>query len=1047
MTSSYNNSSSYSSSSYSSSTTTAPSSSSSSSSSSPNIYIPIRGSERYVSVSSDNLPSVKDVIEILRGEVAPLDIWLQIAIEYYKQNHIDDFKTLLGIALDPAAEEFYKDSKFERIAMLNAMASYYTQLGNVEKDKGKKEDYYQEATYRFTKADRIDPRQPLTFIGKAALLLAKGEVDRAALNFQQALSASSNTHNSNTSTTLPLFPAKLGYSCVLFNKGEINKAVESLQKLLIQNPVSASVRLGLGYCFYKLGKIEAAKKAFQRVLEIDLDNVDALVALATIHTNQGDIDTGMKLIVQAYELAPNNPIVLNQLANHFFYKGDYTKVHALAQAAMSNTDINQIKAEASYIIAKAYHATDKWNEALQNYHQATLKSPDFYLAQFGLGQVYLHNNDYEKAVGCFEAVLEKQPENYEALQILGSLYKVSSQSKNIEKIKNVLMKTTLLNPNDSSNWLELAQLLESSDVSSSLDAYEKGINLLKKDGIEISTEILNNMAVLNHRKGSFSNAEKLYLKVIEASGHKLEDFKAVNITTTYNLARLYESMNKFDQARQLYKGIIKEHPNYMDCYLRLGAIAKSEGNSYESGEWYKEALNIDPNSPETWSLYGALHLSNEQWNHAQKKFEQILEVVNKNDPYASIALANIYFNAKYQYPEKSEKYLSIAESFYSRILSRHNDNIYAANGLGMVAAAKNNLLLATEIFIQLRESAIDVSTISVNLAHVYMSRNLFDNAIKLYEGSLKKCNNTKDMEAIYGYLSKAYFLARRYQECKQILKKAIHFSPSNLALWYNLALAIESQSMAILEKPNKSLPEVASVNREVVYARHLLMNLVSQKTQKPNYDVKRCKTHLLSLTELAKKVGEELKSLEDLETENAKKRESAAVEAKKRADEREREEKEQEEAKKAKEEEHQRMAEEYRASWNAARADKEREEKDEDYGSAKKKKRGAEESSDEEYTVDKKEKKKAKKEKKKEKKEKRREKRDKKKKEKQQKEGKEGEEDDEEGEEKKSRDSSDQEENDQKDQEMDKQEEQKDTSKPSDTKDDDDDLFGSGDEL
>lgn len=80
-------------------------------------------------------------------------------------------------------------------------------------------------------------------------------------------------------------------------------------------------------------------------------------------------------------------------------------------------------------------------------------------------------------------------------------------------------------------------------------------------------------------------------------------------------------MCEFHEAEKLYKNILREHPNYVDCkhehtedmghkkggfsvwlisstlsptgYLRLGAMARDKGNFYEASDWFKEALQIN----------------------------------------------------------------------------------------------------------------------------------------------------------------------------------------------------------------------------------------------------------------------------------------------------------------------------------------------------------------------------------------------------------------------------------------------------------------------
>ena len=62
------------------------------------------------------------------------------------------------------------------------------------------------------------------------------------------------------------------------------------------------------------------------------------------------------------------------------------------------------------------------------------------------------------------------------------------------------------------------------------------------------------------------------------------------MSTTYNLGRLYEGMCEFERAESLYKGILKEHSSYVDCYLRLGCMARDREQIYEASDWFKEAL-------------------------------------------------------------------------------------------------------------------------------------------------------------------------------------------------------------------------------------------------------------------------------------------------------------------------------------------------------------------------------------------------------------------------------------------------------------------------
>lgn len=121
--------------------------------------------------------------------------------------------------------------------------------------------------------------------------------------------------------------------------------------------------------------------AFDRALQLDGQCVGALVGLAILELNNktpDSIKNGVQLLSKAYTIDSTNPMVLNHLANHFFYKKvniqrriqgnaiktgcsnyyysqDYQKVQHLALHAFHNTENESMRAESCYQLARAFH--------------------------------------------------------------------------------------------------------------------------------------------------------------------------------------------------------------------------------------------------------------------------------------------------------------------------------------------------------------------------------------------------------------------------------------------------------------------------------------------------------------------------------------------------------------------------------------------------------------------------------------------------------------------------------------------------------------------
>lgn len=189
------------------------------------------------------------------------------------------------------------------------------------------------------------------------------------------------------------------------------------------------------------------------------------------------------------------------------------------------------------------------------------------------------------------------------MKILGSLYASSNSQTKRDMAKTHLKKVTEQFPDDVEAWIELAQILEQHDLQASLNAYGTATSILSDKVKEyIPAEILNNVAALHYRLGNLLLANEKLLEALErANTQRTNDpqyYDSISVTMKYNLARLNEARCSFDVADKLYKDILKEHPNYIDCYLRLGCMARDKGLIFVASDFFKDALNINNDNPD-----------------------------------------------------------------------------------------------------------------------------------------------------------------------------------------------------------------------------------------------------------------------------------------------------------------------------------------------------------------------------------------------------------------------------------------------------------------
>lgn len=353
------------------------------------IEIPLRGGDEVIELDINSLPDGEEVVGILTQEVAPLSVWINIAIAYYKKKNYDDFEKVLEEAKQNVTSLTpYHEDDF--LQLLDMLANYCGKKASKESNKEKRAQLIARAATLFTSADRIAMYDQKHLLGRAFYFIYEGE------KWSHADSQLNFVLNQGN----PCVQAYLGKACIAFNKREYKNALAFYRKALrLQPNCSPSVRLGIGHCFARLGNMQKARLAFQRALDLDPDSVEALVGLAILDLNektQESIKQGVQRLSRAYNLDPTNPMVLNHLADHFFYKKEYDKVHQLAMHAFHNTENEAMRAESCYQMARALHVEGNYDKSFQYYYLATqFASPNFLLPFYGLGQMYLHRNDLE----------------------------------------------------------------------------------------------------------------------------------------------------------------------------------------------------------------------------------------------------------------------------------------------------------------------------------------------------------------------------------------------------------------------------------------------------------------------------------------------------------------------------------------------------------------------------------------------------------------------------------------------------------------------------
>jgi hypothetical protein len=91
---------------------------------------------------------------------------MPLKVFWRKEQILVRFLLSTDLIIKIALETIYPESKRERIAIINTLAAYYTNLALKQKEKPKRDEYFNQATMNYNKADRIEIREEMTWVGK-----------------------------------------------------------------------------------------------------------------------------------------------------------------------------------------------------------------------------------------------------------------------------------------------------------------------------------------------------------------------------------------------------------------------------------------------------------------------------------------------------------------------------------------------------------------------------------------------------------------------------------------------------------------------------------------------------------------------------------------------------------------------------------------------------------------------------------------------------------------------------------------------------------------
>lgn len=190
---------------------------------------------------------------------------------------------------------------------------------------------------------------------------------------------------------------------------------------------SPEIHNNLGRLHLRHGEPTEARREFEKALELDPDNADALLNLSNLHALQGRTAQAERLIQRALQVDPNSVAALAQLAELRRRRGELEGATALYRQALEIDRQPFVYLGLGDVLQRA----GRYEDALEAFRSVLELDPDSATAHYDLGVTYARMGRPEEAVDEYERALELQPGGLQAAKILNNLGALAQAEGNL----------------------------------------------------------------------------------------------------------------------------------------------------------------------------------------------------------------------------------------------------------------------------------------------------------------------------------------------------------------------------------------------------------------------------------------------------------------------------------------------------------------------------------------------------------------------------------------------------------------------------------------
>ena len=583
-----------------------------------------------------------------------------------------------------------------------AMGRLYEGLAELE---GTKNDYIPQAIGHFQEALKLDPGSSIILEELTDLYVQSGQLRNAVSQAEELLKQDPDNLDARRMLGRIYMRALGNAPDGRINEETLHSAIQQYQKITEKDPKDVESWVMLARLYRASNNSVEAEKAFDAALKTDPDNEEALTGLAMLYSDLGDTSRAIEKLKAATDKAPNEH-TLAALASAYEQSRDYKNAAAALRRAVEMSPDNPRLVEG---LAEDLLYSDQLDEALKLYQQIASEDSREARPQVRIAQIYRAKRDYAKAQEALAKAKALEPDDMEAqFEQINLLEAQGKSSQAIAALKTLLDQTAKksYSTGESSyraTLLErLGQLYRTNlQYAPAVDEFRQAIALepsgagryssgdyrdvpgrqgrgsaQREADAAVKKFPTERIVVVEHatvladqgkidaaaaevralperppaRDGPHAGADLREGQAMAGMGKALDDAEKLSEsnddkeTVQFMRGAMYERMKRYDAAEAEFRKVIELNPENAGALNYLGyMLADRNTKLEEASRLIKKAVELEPDNGAYLDSLGWVYYRQDRLNDAEGLLVRALDRIGGQDPTVHDHLGDVYF--------------------------------------------------------------------------------------------------------------------------------------------------------------------------------------------------------------------------------------------------------------------------------------------------------------------------------------------------------------------------------------------------------------------